>query len=341
MLTVGIDPHKHNHTAVMLDERGHHVAGPKVVADQPEAVDRLCRWAARHARDREVRWAIEDGRGLACRLAGGLVAAGKQVCWVPVRLMVAARRGSPAGRGKSDPIDATAVAAAAGNPDNARLLCPADVDPRLVDVRDLLDAHDRAVDQRTRTINTLRWRLHRLGIDTPRCLTSLIACTQTTTALAAAPAGIATELASAELDDLAATTTRITRLRRRLTGLVVPLCPHLLAIPGVGVLSAARLITDASHTRSGAALARLAGTAPIPVWTSNHTRHRLDPGGNRRLNHTIHQIAITQIRCHPPATDLYHRRQHDKGRKGALRILKRHLTDVLHHALTTDLATPA
>src|SRR5205085_7411741 len=93
-------------------------------------------------------------------------------------------------------------------------------------------------------------------------------------------------------------------LERELLLLVRGLQPRLLALPGVGALTAAKLIAEIAgieRFHSDAKLARLAGIAPIPASSGNHTRYRLDRGGNRQLNAAIHRIAITHLRRHPPA----------------------------------------
>ena len=77
------------------------------------------------------------------------------------------------------------------------------------------------------------------------------------------------------------------------------LAPELLALPGCGVLSAARLVAEtggASRFRSEAAFAMHVGVAPLPASSGNRTRYRLNRHGNRKLNATLHRIAITQLR---------------------------------------------
>ena len=96
--------------------------------------------------------------------------------------------------------------------------------------------------------------------------------------------------------------------------------------------------------RSKDAFARLNGTAPIPVWSSNKQRHRLSRTGNRQLNAALHRIAMTQARMHPPARELLARRKAGgDGGMEALRILKRRLSDVVYRAMLTDetQSTPA
>jgi transposase len=72
--------------------------------------------------------------------------------------------------------------------------------------------------------------------------------------------------------------------------LISPLTPNLLQITGISHISAAVLVAeigDITRFSSSAKLARYTGCAPIPVYSSDHERHRLHRGGNRRLNSVI------------------------------------------------------
>jgi len=69
---------------------------------------------------------------------------------------------------------------------------------------------------------------------------------------------------------------------------------------------------DIRRFRSKDAFARYSGTAPLPVWSSNHPRHRLSRVGNRQLNCAIHRIALTQAHWHADA-QAYLQRRKDSG----------------------------
>jgi len=89
--------------------------------------------------------------------------------------------------------------------------------------------------------------------------------------------------------------------------------------------------------RSSDAYAMFSGTAPIPVWSANTTRFRLNRGGNRQTNTALHRIAITQLRVHPPAQQLMQRLlATGKTKNEALRILKRRLADVAYRTMNQD-----
>jgi transposase len=127
-------------------------------------------------------------------------------------------------------------------------------------------------------------------------------------------------------------------LERELLALVRGQQPRMLALPGVGPLTAAKLIAEIAgieRFRSQAKLARLAGIAPIPASTGNSTRVRLHRGGNRQLNAAFHRVAVTQLRMHPPAQQYIQRRiAEGKTKREALRCLKRHLVRTIYNTMT-------
>ena len=107
MVVLGTDAHKRSHTVVACDEVGAEIATLTVPATPPGHL-RLVKWAAQFT---VRRWAIEDCRALSRRLEADLLKIGEQVVRVPPKLMAGVRR-SARTRGKSDPIDALAVARA-------------------------------------------------------------------------------------------------------------------------------------------------------------------------------------------------------------------------------------
>ena len=145
-------------------------------------------------------------------------------------------------------------------------------------------------------------------------------------------------IARDELRRLRELTTAIKALEAEITELVTAIAPQLVAEPGCGPLIAAKLVGEiagADRFASDAKLARAAGVAPIPVSSARTDRQRLDRGGNRQLNATLHRIAVTRARCHPettrarchPETKAYLDRKRAEGKttREAIRCLKRHL----------------
>jgi transposase len=114
----------------------------------------------------------------------------------------------------------------------------------------------------------------------------------------------------------------------------------LLALPGVGIITAALIIgevRDVGRFPDRDRFARANGTAPIPASSGTTHHHRLNRGGNRRLNWALHLMALTQARCDPRAR-AYIARRKAEGRTGrdVVRALKRHLSDVVYRQLVAD-----
>ena len=341
MVTVGIDPHKNMHQAVTLAQDGTRLGAAKKVTADPEALGKLLSWIRALAGDAPVLWAIEGGPGLGRAIADALLGAGQEVVWVPPRAMAAHRRLSGAIGAKSDVIDAVAVARAAlADPDLARHR----IDPQVRQVRVLVDLRQNLIDRRVALTNRLLAMLnvelgHNLG---KGALGTRAKVARVRLTVAGAELDEAVRWALLEqLDEVHALHVRVAGLERRLKELVEPLAPNLLAIRGVGVVWAAVLLSqvgDVSRFKTSAKMARWAGCAPIPVFSSGRDRHRLHRGGNRQVNRALHSIGVVQVRFHEPARELVRSRQAAKGKKGAYRTLKRHLMDVVYRAMVADQA---
>jgi transposase len=338
MVVLGVDPHKKTHTIVAADELGRQLASITVTATSAGHL-KLIRWAARFA---PRRWAVEDGRHVSGRLVGDLIAAGEQVTWVPTKLMAGARA-SARTRGKSDPIDALAVARAAlREPD----LPAAHLDQECLDLRLLVDHREHLVAERTRQINRLRWHLVDLDPDLEpptKTLTRRSRLEHLIDQLGQLPTSVRRDLALEIAGRILADTARINQLEADIVASVTPLAPSLLAIVGISGLSAAKLLGEVAgigRFATPAKLANHAGTACIPVWSGNAERHRLNRGANRQLNCAVHRVAITQVRHHPPAKTLFDRhRAAGDTKAGAYRVVKRHLIDVIYRAMKADART--
>ncbi len=126
--------------------------------------------------------------------------------------------------------------------------------------------------------------------------------------------------------------------RKALAELVETTAPKLTVAPGVGAVVAASVLIAWSHPgrlRSEAAFAALAGTCPIPASSGNTVRHRLNRGGDRRLNRALTTVVIVRMRI-DPATRAYIARRGAEGRttKEIMRSLKRYITRQLFRILT-------
>lgn len=118
--------------------------------------------------------------------------------------------------------------------------------------------------------------------------------------------------------------------------------PQLLALPGCGDLSAAKLLGESAgitRFKSEAAFARHAGVAPIPVWSGRTDgKVRMTRSGNRQINCALHRVAITQIRLSDSLGRAYYDKKRAEGmtKQEALRCLKRRLTRTVFNLLNAD-----
>jgi transposase len=337
MVVVGADVHKQTHTFVAVDEVGRQL-GEKTVTAIAAGHAEAVMWA-RERFGTALVWAIEDCRHLSARLERDLMGFGQKVVRVPPKLM-AQTRASARTRGKSDPIDALAVARAfLREPD----LPVASHDEVSRELKLLVDRREVLVAQRTATINRLRWRVHELDpARAPKPASLDLAKHRRLLGdwLATQP-GLIAELARDELGEITRLTEQINALAKRIGERVRDVAPTLLTLPGCGELTAAKLVGEAAGVtrfKSEAAFASHAGVAPVPVWSGNTAgRVRLNRTGNRQLNAALHRIAVTQIRLEGLGQTYYRRRQTaGDSNPEALRCLKRRLARVVFHHLHTD-----
>jgi transposase len=345
MIVIGADPHKSEHTAAAVCRATGELRSSETVAASPAGHLALLEWG-RELNSERV-WALEDCRHVSGGLERFLVEHGEHVVRVPPKLMGESRRAerSP---GKSDAIDAVAVARAALR-QGVEDLPAATVDQAALEIKLLADHREDLVAERTRVQNRLRWHLHELWPELTIPVAALDRAKwldRVGRRLARAQQSARVRVCRDELRRLRELTRSANALERELATLVARKAPALLELEGCGPLSAARILAecgDASRFASDAKLARLAGVAPIPASSGNRQRHRLHRGGNRKLNCAIHRIAVTQGRVHGPARDYLERKQAEgKTRLDALRCLKRQLVRRLWHLLQQPLTpTPS
>jgi len=336
MVTLGGDCHKRTHTLVAVDENGQQLGSKTVVAVEAGHLDALA-WARQWP---ERRWALENCRHLSRRLEADLLGAGELVVQVSPKLMAGVRR-SAREWGKSDPIDALAVARAALRESD---LPVAQLEGKSRDVKLLLDHREDLVGERTRVQNRLRWHLHELepSFDVPdRSLDRKVVLKQVGKVLAV-HRGVAADIAVELLEHVSQLTYRINALERQIGFLVTELAPNLLELDGCAVLSAAKLIGETAGITRFKTPARFAmhnGSAPIPVWSGNAERHRLNRGGNRQLNVVLHRIALTQMRLGGRGHEyIHHRRACGDTKREAIRALRRRISDEVYRRMWQDSA---
>jgi transposase len=341
MMVIGADPHKNTHTLVAVEAATGERLGCETVPSSAAGVERALRWARERGSDRV--WAIEDCRHVSGRLERSLIAQGERVVRVAPKLMAGARW-SARTRGKSDPIDALAVARAALREGVDRLPA-AHLEGRSLEIRLLLDYHDDLVAERSDEQRRLRWHLHDLfeQFEIPAGALDRTVWLDRVARRLSRLDGVRARIAREQVSSIRRRTRRIRELETEIKTLVEAEAPQLLAEPGCGPLTAAKLIGEiagADRFRTDAQLARTAGVAPVPVASGRRDRHRLDRGGNRQLNCALHRLAVNRGRWHPETAAYLARKQAEgKSRMEALRCLKRQLVRRIHRLLTEPTPT--
>jgi transposase len=328
MIVLGADTHKRSHTIAAVAPATGEIQGEKTVPVGARGGAELLRWA--RGVDTERVWALEDCRHVSGALERFLIARGERVVRVSTRLMAGARRGGRE-RGKSDRIDAVAVARAALATGIKTLPTASLAGPEL-DIRLLVDHRERLVRARSALNNDVLWHLHDLWPELQLPGSALFSAKWSARIgrrLARAEQTMRVRIARDELRRLRELTHSISALEAEIAELVADVAPQLLAEAGIGPLTAAKLVGEiagADRFATDAKLARAAGIAPIPASSGNTNRHRLDRGGNRQINAAIHRIAMTRARCHPESQDYLARKKAEgKTTREAIRCLKRHL----------------
>ncbi len=337
---IGVDTHARSHALAILAAPTGEVIDDAQFPATAAGLTRAVSWAARRTDgDLEVLWVIEGVGTYGARLARAAADAGYAV-------VEAARMNARANRGvgKSDPMDARRIAQAVLPLDLTALRHPRADDGVRAAVRVLVASRDHMSAERTATVNALTalLRLTDLGIDARHPLTG----SQITTVAAWRTRGedLATATAREEAvrlakrvttldEELKANTKRVTELVNRSPA------RELLNQPGIGPVTAAVALTAWSHPgrlRSEAAFASLAGVNPIPASSGNTVRHRINRGGDRRLNRALHMAVVTRMRM-DPRTRAYVERRTAEGRtpREIRRCLKRYLARQIYRHLNT------
>jgi transposase len=330
---IGVDTHADRHALALVDVRTHRTCRALSVTATRAGYRRALRLARRQAPGRRA-WALEGTGCYGAGLARFLASRGERVLEVE-----RPRREGRRGRLKSDALDAERAA-------RQLLAGAAGASPRLEArtqaLRALLVARESAVGERTAALNQLRALLltappalrERLQGRSQKAL--VVAC-------ARLRGGREPERAALTLA-LRSLARRIGRLRAEAAELegelarrVQELAPELLARRGVGPVCAAWLLvawSQPGRVRSEAAFARLAGVAPIPASSGKVVRHRLDRGGDRRLNRALHTIVLARRRTDPETQAYITRRVAEgKSEREAVRCLKRYLARSLFRQL--------
>jgi transposase len=338
--TIGVDAHSQVHVAAAVDPQGRVIAERTITASVRE-LSEFVGWVQTLPAPRQV--AVEGAKGYGRTLTQLLLAAGETVVDVPTNLTAEGRRRSRR-PGKDDEGDAVVIARVALREPDLPRMDTAHLD---ADLQLLVGARDQLVDEQARVRNRLHALLLGLIAGHRQVTGALISQTALARARSLALKGrghdpIRAKLALAAIRRLHAITAEVKAVEADIaTALQLRPHQHLMAIPGVGPLVAAKILGethDVRHFRSAAAFAAHAGAAPVPASSGNTHRHRLTRGGNRQLNRALFTIAMVQARWHPEARAyLAKKRGEGKTAAEARRCLKRHLAGVVYRAMLHDL----
>jgi transposase len=334
---IGVDPHKRSNTVLVIDTRETVLAKQRFNNDR--AGHAQLKKFARSWRERT--WAVEGAQGVGLGLAQRLAIEGERVLDVPAKLSARIRAlGGGSGR-KTDDTDAYAVAVAGLRGRNLQVVHPDDL---TVVLKLLSDRRQELVQQRVATLN----RLHRLLQELlPGGASRRLSATKARELLSTVRprqqvAKARKQLALEHLADLQRIDAALKQMKARLAELLAEHPSHLQDQLGFGPITTAAIMGEVGDIRrfpSRAHFASYTGTAPIDASSGDNFHHRLNRGGNRRLNHMLHIAATVQIVHHGLGYEYYLRkRAAGKSAFEALRCLKRRLSDVVYRELHQDLA---
>jgi transposase len=331
---IGMDPHKRPATVEVVDEKAAVLAEGRFGTDKAGYAQMLA--AGRKFTGRT--WAAGGCHGIGKHIAHRLVHDGETVVDVPPKLSAQVRVFATGNGRKTDPVDAHPVAMVALRSPG---LVHAGGDDDLPVMGMLADRRDELGRARTQTAN----RLHRLLLELfPGGAKQFLSAQQARAMLATIrprdlPGKTRRRLAAELIRELEATDKKIKALKKELAALVAVRGSTLMELHGIGPASAARLLADVGDIHRFTGRDKFArGTAP------RHWMHRLatrnvtvSPAPVRRINRTLHIMAVVQLRNQTPGRAYYDtRKAGGMPSMMAMRALKRRLSNVVYARLLTD-----
>jgi transposase len=338
----GVDAHADAHYAAALDERGA-LLSTKSFPTTTAGYRELLEWLSGFGELDVV--AVESTGSYAAALV-------RFLCEHRVRVVEVNQPHAHARRrvGKSDPIDAE-MAARLFLAGKAKAI-PKQTDGIVESIRLLRAARHSAVKSRSAAMVQLR----DLIITAPQELRDQLSCRKTirgkaalcrrlrpTTGELRRPCHAAKFALRSIAHRIEALDDEITVLDRQLEQLVRAAAPRTTQLLGISTGHAGQLLVTAGQNierlRGEAAFAALCGASPIPASSGKTTRHRLNYGGDRQANRTLHLIVVCRLR-YCIRTRAYLRRRTAEGKTKAeiMRCLKRYIARESYNALRADLA---
>jgi transposase len=338
---IGMDPHKRSATIEVIDQTGRVLEVGRFDTDQAGYAAMLAVGRGHGVKGERV-WAVEGCNGIGRHIAHRLVHDGERVVDVPPKLSAQVRIFATGNARKTDPVDAHSVALAA-------LYAPAEPGLRPVLVEDdllvmglMVDRRDELGRARTQTIN----RLHRLLLELiPGGAKTFLSAPQARALVATVkPRDLVGKtrrrLVVELITELEGIDRKIKAAEKELTTLVTERGSTLMELTGIGPTGAARLLADVGDIhrfRDKDRFASWNGTAPLDASSGAQQRHRLSRAGNRRINRTLHIMAVVQLRNPTPGREFY-----DARKAGgtpslmAMRSLKRRLSNIVYARILAD-----
>jgi len=353
---VGVDPHKRTLTATVADPRGGIVASGhfRVSGDGHRALEAWARQFGQIAR-----WGIEGASSWGRHTAVFLIARGYDVRDVCANRTPRSDRARQ--RGKSDTLDSERIARETlAHPLLPRAFKRAGHDSGPDEHHELLSLwHNQRrsiLTSRQHLLNEAEHLLSSLPLELREQLPDTKAVRPRLTALAARnrrrrydqPTALRLTLLDDYRAQIATLDAHDKQVTAELAALVKASGSTLVELCGLSTVLVSELLVEVGDPRrfTIGGFARFNASAPLAASTAEGPgepiRHRYNPGGNRRVNRTLHLMAVTQLRCEPRALALYENaRSRGHTKKEARRILKRHLSDVIYRRMIRDLAQRA
>jgi hypothetical protein len=338
-VVIGVDTHKHTHTAAVVMAGTGAAVAEATVATNPDGYLTLLDLA--HAQGKLRAWAIEGTGGYGAGLTRFLLEAGEQVIEVD-RPERARRRGGA----KSDPLDAQRAAREALS--RTQLAQPRARGQRAA-LSVLLVARRSAVE----ASGDAQRQLDALVVTAPEILRSRFRGKSTIQMISTATRlridgnwDLETKVTAGVLRSLARRSEELAKEAQTHEAAILAVVrawrPDLLAELGVGPIVAATVLCAWSHPgrcRNDGAFAKLGGAAPIPASSGMTNRHRLNRYGDRQLNRALHTVVVCRLR-HDPATRAYVERRVKEGKshREIRRCLKRYVARQLYRLLENPVA---
>jgi transposase len=327
VITIGVDAHKGEHVALALDEAGQELSQWRG-RNNPAGWRSLAEWAVSLGSERQ--WGIEGAWGYGRGLAQELVGAGETVHEVNTRWTARGRRRARK-PGKTDRLDARAVALFVRQEASTLPRVLPEDDTALLDL--LTTEREGALAEATRLRNQIHALLLQIDPEYRAHLPAIKSQAGLGALEAYAPVGggfLKAERAASVrrlAKRLRLALSQAEELAQQIRGLAEKGFSPLTRVCGVNLITAgtlAGILGPGQRFSTDAQLAAYAGVAPLEASSAGLVRHRLNRGGNRRLNAVLYRIVLTQAHYHPQAREYIDRRvSQGKTRREAHRALRR------------------